>query len=317
MLLGRPWVVDGGLASALQDDGFSVDGHPLWSARILATNPGAVRKVHTTFLEAGADIIITASYQASIPGFQDHLGTTQDEAERIMNTSVSLAKEAIQEYESKFTDKVRKLLVAGSIGPYGACQADGSEYTGAYMCKVTPEYLKEWHRPRMAALVNSGVDLLAVETIPAQAEALAILDLLQEFPDTKAWLSFSCKDSQHTNYGDDFGEAVKKCHERAVDQLIAVGLNCTPPQYVTSLLEKADTSLPSPSILPRVVYPNSGEEWVAGKGWAGRSAHWPFLNEVKKWQVLGASVIGGCCRLRPNDIRDIASVVAPISKRDI
>ncbi|KAG7163750.1 Homocysteine S-methyltransferase 1-like [Homarus americanus] len=276
MLLGRPWVVDGGLASALQDDGFSVDGHPLWSARILATNPGAVRKVHTTFLEAGADIIITASYQASIPGFQDHLGTTQDEAERIMNTSVSLAKEAIQEYESKFTDKVRKLLVAGSIGPYGACQADGSEYTGAYMCKVTPEYLKEWHRPRMAAL-----------------------------------------DSQHTNYGDDFGEAVKKCHERAVDQLIAVGLNCTPPQYVTSLLEKADTSLPSPSILPRVVYPNSGEEWVAGKGWAGRSAHWPFLNEVKKWQVLGASVIGGCCRLRPNDIRDIASVVAPISKRDI
>nr|XP_045600190.1 homocysteine S-methyltransferase YbgG-like [Procambarus clarkii]XP_045600193.1 homocysteine S-methyltransferase YbgG-like [Procambarus clarkii] len=309
MLRGRPWILDGGLASTLQEDGFSVDGDPLWSARILATNPDAIKKVHASFLEAGADIITTASYQASIVGFKDHLGTTEDEARRLMDLSVELAQEAIHEYSSTLHNEGKKVLVAGSIGPYGACQADGSEYTGAYVSKVTPEDMKEWHRPRMAALISSGVDLLAIETIPALEEALTILNLLREFPDIRAWLSFSCKDGKYTNYGDNFGEAAKKCYEMAGDQLVAVGVNCSPPQYITSLLEKANLSLPPPSILPRVVYPNSGEEWIAGKGWANGSK-WPYDNEVKKWFSLGASVIGGCCRLGPRDIRIIASTVA-------
>ncbi|XP_071527944.1 homocysteine S-methyltransferase YbgG-like [Panulirus ornatus] len=310
MLRGHQWIVDGGLGSTLQETGFSVNGDPLWSARVLATNPHAIKQVHASFLDAGAEIIITASYQASISGLCNHLQITQEEARKLMKLSVSLAQEAVQEYCAKISDKSKKPLVAGSIGPYGACQANGSEYTGAYVSKVTSEDLIEWHRPRMETLVNSGVDLLAIETIPAQAEALAILDLLREFPNTKAWLSFSCKDGQHTNYGDSFGEAAKMCYEKAGDQLLAVGINCSAPQYITSLLDKANLSLPPPTVLPRVVYPDSGEKYTANKGWEGRSEKWLFLKEVKEWQKHGSSVIGGCCRLGPNDIRDIASIIA-------
>nr|XP_053648999.1 homocysteine S-methyltransferase YbgG-like [Cherax quadricarinatus] len=205
-------------------------------------------------------------------------------------------------------NKDRKLLVAGSIGPYGACQADGSEYTGAYMSKVTPLDLMEWHRPRMEALISSGVDFLAIETIPALDEAVTILHLLQDFPNTKAWLSFSCKDGRSTNYGDSFDEAVKKCCAIAGDQLVAVGINCSPPQYITSLLSKANLSLPPPSILPRVVYPNSGE-WIPGQGWRYGS-EWSCADDVKSWLTLGATVIGGCCGLGPSDIKKITNVVA-------
>ncbi|KAK3856695.1 hypothetical protein Pcinc_019310 [Petrolisthes cinctipes] len=312
MLKGRVWVLDGGLASTLQQEGEQVDGDPLWSARLLYTNPDAIKKAHLSFLSCGANILTTASYQASIPGFTTHLGITQTQALSLIARSVSLARTAIEEFTPMSGHSaVRPLLVAGSVGPYGACQADGSEYTGAYISRISPSELKEWHRPRIEVLVGAGVDLLAVETIPAVEEALAILELLQEFPGTKAWVTFSCKDGQHTSYGDEFGAAVQACHERGGEQLVGVGVNCSPPHYLAPLLTRANATLPSPDILPRVVYPNSGEEWVAGKGWEGRSAGTQScIKEVREWRRLGASVIGGCCRLGPPDIRIIADTLA-------
>ncbi|ROT75026.1 putative homocysteine S-methyltransferase 1-like isoform X1 [Penaeus vannamei] len=306
----RHWIADGGLASTLQNLGYSVDGDPLWSARLLATDPDAIKRVHKTFLEAKADMVTTASYQASISGFVKHLSITDEEAVKLMTLSVSLAREAVNEYCRENQKEGEKPLVVGSVGPYGACQADGSEYTGDYVSKMTEEQLKVWHRPRMTALVDAGVDLLAIETIPALKEALAVLRLLKEFPGVKAWVTFSCRDGQRTNFGDPFGEAARKCHEEAPDQLAAVGVNCSPPQHVSSLLKEANVTLPAPEVLPRVVYPNSGEEWVAGKGWEGRSTEWSYVTEVPSWLRLGATVVGGCCRIGPEDIRDIASIVA-------
>lgn len=53
--------------------------------------------------------------------------------------------------------------------------------------------LIEWHRPQVNALIEAGVDMLAFETIPAQKEAEGLVQLLREFPSSKAWISFSCK----------------------------------------------------------------------------------------------------------------------------
>jgi homocysteine S-methyltransferase len=83
--------------------------------------------------------------------------------------------------------------IAGSIGPYGASLHDGSEYSGSYADSVTKEFLMEWHRPRVQALVEAGVEYLALETIPCLKEGEALVELLREFPRQKAWLSFSCK----------------------------------------------------------------------------------------------------------------------------
>lgn len=83
-------------------------------------------------------------------------------------------------------------MIVGSVGPYGASLHDASEYTGSYAATTPVEVMREWHRPRIAALVEAGVDLLALETIPCRIEAEMLLDLIKEFPNIKAWLAFSC-----------------------------------------------------------------------------------------------------------------------------
>jgi homocysteine S-methyltransferase len=191
------WVVDGGLATELEKRGYNIADDPLWSARLLYSDPQAILEVHKSYLESGADIIITASYQASVDGFCQELGLTRHEALDLIGRSVAIAKEAQQLYSqrqrSEGVVKGRGLpLVAGSVGPYGACQHDGSEYTGDYVDHMTKEDLKAWHRPRVSALLSSGVDLLACETLPAVEEGVALTELLQEeFPLARAWISFS------------------------------------------------------------------------------------------------------------------------------
>ncbi|KAL1457543.1 hypothetical protein WDU94_007759, partial [Cyamophila willieti] len=89
------------------------------------------------------------------------------------------------------------IQIAGSVGPYGASLRDGSEYRGDYTDRVTATRMREWHRPRIEALVEAGVDILAFETIPSSKEAMVLLELLKEWPNQKAWLSFSCKVSRY------------------------------------------------------------------------------------------------------------------------
>lgn len=82
----------------------------------------------------------------------------------MIRLSVTLAKEAGQ----PFANNRGASIIAGSVGPYGACQHDGSEYHGNYVDHMTTEELIEWHRPRVRELLASGADLLACETIPAK-----------------------------------------------------------------------------------------------------------------------------------------------------
>jgi homocysteine S-methyltransferase len=89
--------------------------------------------------------------------------------------------------------ETHKVLIAGAVGPYGASLHDCSEYSGGYVEHLSPKEIADWHRPKIRAVVEAGADILAFETIPAQAEAEALLLLLKEFPEQKAWLSFSCK----------------------------------------------------------------------------------------------------------------------------
>ena len=79
------------------------------------------------------------------------------------------------------------------MGPYGACQADGSEYSGNYINQVKEDTLEQFHLPRIECLVEAGVDIIAVETIPSLQEGLSILKFLDKFPGLKAWITFSCK----------------------------------------------------------------------------------------------------------------------------
>jgi len=293
-------ILDGALATELENRGCNINDS-LWSAKILAENPEIIEKVHYDYFASGADCAITASYQATIEGFVEK-GFTEFEAISIIRKSVSIAKKARDDFWKEPLNRFNRPvpLVAGSVGPYGAYLADGSEYRGDY--KITEEELIDFHRPRIKILVEEGVDILACETIPNLIEAKAITKLLEEFPGVYCWISFSCKNALEISDGTLISDCAKYLDTCA--QVAAIGVNCTAPQYVQSLI----TELKNNSKKPVVVYPNSGEEYNANsKTWHGNSSSEAYCCNAKGWFDKGAQLIGGCCRTTPQDINAIAT----------
>jgi homocysteine S-methyltransferase len=298
-LARRPMLVlDGGLATELERRGANLQD-PLWSAKCLIEQPNLIKDVHFDYFRAGADVATTATYQASFEAFARR-GLGRDAAENMMRRAVTLAAAARDDFwggESLRAGRLRP-LIAASIGPYGAMLADGSEYRGGYA--ADDRALAEFHRPRVAVLADAGADLLAFETIPCLREARVLARLLEEFPECSAWLSFSCMDGARNCEGEDLGECVAElqCHS----QIVAVGVNCTPPQYVTPLLRRMRARTDK----PLVVYPNSGECYDASsRHWSGAVGTAGFGEQSREWYAEGARLIGGCCRTGAAEIREV------------
>jgi homocysteine S-methyltransferase len=288
-------IVDGGLATELEARGYQLtDG--LWSARLLDTAPQAIQQVHADYLAAGADCIITASYQASLPGFLHH-GYSQSQAVGLLHKSVELALNAREAFWSKADNRSGRLrpLVAASIGPYGAYLADGSEYTGRY--GLSEDELVAFHRPGWQLFAASQADLLACETIPCALEARALARLLSETPHGLAWVSFSCRDGQHISDGTPLAEALAPFVD--LPHVVALGINCTPPHHVLRLIE----AVRSVTTKPLIVYPN----WAQGydrqtQRWGASPRSGDFAAAAQTWRQAGAGLIGGCCRTTPDHI---------------
>ena len=297
-------VLDGGLATSLEALGYDLDDD-LWSAKILLETPEAIRRVHTDFLSAGADCITAGTYQASIPGFAAR-GLTHDQAVEALNRAVSLAVEARDAFWDDAENRHRRLrpLVATSVGPYGAYRADGSEYTGRY--GLSDDELLDFHEGRWGILAKSAADLMGCETIPSLQEAEVLLELLRRTPERWAWMSFTCRDGAHLSDGSPVATAAETCD--AVPKVAAVGINCTRPEHISELISVVREATGKPII----VYPNAGGRYDANrKKWAGVAPRhdWPAL--VAEWRDLGASVIGGCCRVGPGDISRIRARLLP------
>ena len=292
-------ILDGGLATELEARGADLRD-PLWSARALVEQPDLIRAVHLDYLRAGADVITTASYQASHRGLAAR-GLTAAEADRVLQRSVDLAIEARAEWlETEGRDRPVP-LIAASIGPYGAYLHDGSEYRGNY--GLSAAELSAFHRDRVAVLAASGADLLAFETIPCRIEAEVLVELAEEAGVRAAWLAFSCRDDERIADGDRFADALTGL--RGAPSLTSVGLNCTAPRFVSSLLDEARGT----TDLPLVVYPNSGETYEAGTGtWWGEPST-GIVERVGEWHRLGARLIGGCCRTTPRTIEGVAAAL--------
>ncbi|XP_074307193.1 homocysteine S-methyltransferase 3-like isoform X2 [Silene latifolia] len=308
-------ILDGGLATELERHGADLND-PLWSAKCLIHSPHLIRRVHLDYLDAGANIIISASYQATIQGFEDK-GLSTAESEGLLRRSVEIAREARDIYNDRCTKgswdvdenvQTRQILVAASVGSYGAYLADGSEYSGDYGESVSVETLKDFHRKRVQILADSGADLIAFETIPNKLEAKAYVELLQE-EDIKipAWFSFSCKNGTNVASGDSILECAAIAD--SCKNVAAVGVNCTPPRFIHDLI----LNIRKATNKPVVIYPNSGEtydgikkQWMKTTGETDED----FVSYVKKWHEAGASLVGGCCRTTPNTIRAIAQTLS-------
>jgi homocysteine S-methyltransferase len=288
-------VLDGGLATELEQAGQDLD-HPLWSARLVFEAPAAVVRVHRDYLEAGADCLTAASYQATIGGLVG-AGLGRQQAEQVMRRTVELARQAWSEHLAA-TGGSQTPVVAASIGPYGAYLADGSEYVGRY--RIDRSDLRAFHQPRWE-IVSRVTDLLACETVPNLAEAEVLLDLLRQTPGVRAWVSFSCRDGERISDGTPIAECAAACAEHP--RVLAVGVNCTAPRFVPELIDRVREAAPAKAV---IAYPNSGETFdPQRRGWTGTSDPLDYAVAAREWHRRGASIVGGCCRTRPAHIRAI------------
>ncbi|CAH1644936.1 unnamed protein product [Spodoptera littoralis] len=267
-------VLDGGFSTQLSCHvGHVIDGDPLWSARFLYTHPEEVVNTHLDFLRAGADLIITNTYQASVEGFVEHLGITAEESFELIVRAVELAKRARSAYLEEYQDylqngkmtsgylKDRIPLIVGSVGPYGAHLHDGSEYDGSY------------------------------------ADTTLLRDPYPYF-----------FDNQSIAHGESFQKVAKKCWETNPDQLVAVGVNCCAPSFVSNLVKGFNDDRPHDPI-PLIVYPNSGEKYNPQIGWIDRDKCEAVEVFVQEWLELGVRYVGGCCRTYAADVSRIRNQV--------
>ncbi len=288
-------VLDGGLSNALEDRGVDLSS-ALWTARLLRDDPQSVAAVHLDYFAAGADVATTASYQASVPSLVA-AGFDREEAEALIRASVTLARQARDEAALAG----RRLFVAASVGPYGAVLADGSEYRGDY--GLTTAALRDFHGPRLELLASAGPDLIAVETIPDVREAQALVPLLDEIG-LPAWVSYSVEGGR-TRAGQSLQEAYDVLAGSTA--VVAAGVNCSAPADVLAAVTSAVTATGRPA----VAYPNRGETWdAATRTWRGDGTSPTDL--ARTWVRAGAGLVGGCCRVGPADIAELAQALAPL-----
>lgn len=296
-LARRPLIVlDGGLATELENRGVVLDD-ALWSAVLLTDAPEAIERVHRDYLEAGADCVVSASYQATLEGFEARGLGTRD-AEAALVRSVELALSARDRFWGTGREGRARPLVAAGIGPYGAYLADGSEFTGDY--GLDEDELYAFHARRWRLLTGAGAELFACETVPSLAEARALARLIAETPAIGGWISFSCRDGERISDGTELAQVAREL--APVPGIEAIGVNCTPPRFISSLLRRASAEIAK----PLVVYPNSGEIWDApARRWTGAEDRCDLGSAARDWFELGARLIGGCCRTTPADIRSV------------
>ncbi|XP_020206321.1 homocysteine S-methyltransferase 1 [Cajanus cajan] len=302
-------VTDGGFATQLEKHGAFIND-ALWSAIYLIKDPQLIKQVHVEYLEAGADILVTSSYQATLPGFSSK-GLSIEEGESLLERSVKLAVEARDNFWNSVKrnsgNRYRRALVAASIGSYGAYLADGSEYSGCYGPDVNLKELKDFHRRRLQVLIEAGPDLLAFETIPNKLEAQACVELLEEESvKIPSWICFTTVDGENAPSGESFKDCLESINKS--NKVEAVGINCAPPYFIESLICKFK-QLTNKAI---IVYPNSGEVWDGkAKKWLPSKCFHDddFGFNARRWRDLGAKIIGGCCRTTPSTIQIISNAL--------
>jgi homocysteine S-methyltransferase len=289
----QPLLLDGGLATQLEAQGYDI-GNDLWSASLLQTNRDAIVAAHRAYISAGAECLETASYQATYEGYAK-IGLGPEKATELMLLSIALAKKACDEAQSA-------AVVAASLGPYGAMLHDGSEYRGDY--GVSASTLREFHAERLFLFDSSDVDVLALETIPSLSEAEVLAELLRGCK-TPSWVSFSCCDEKHICDGTPIADVATLFMDHP--SVVALGINCTSPQYVPALIKELGVAAPEKYT---IAYPNSGEKFnISDNSWSGTVTPCDCADAAREWIRAGARIVGGCCRMGPEHIRAMGIMI--------
>lgn len=291
-------VLDGAMSDELEKQGVKTDNE-LWTATALIDQLEKVYRAHEDYFNAGAELVITDTYQANVQAFEK-TGYSYEQATAFIKNAVKIAKKARDNYEKK-TGKHN--FVAGTIGAYGAYLADGSEYKGNY--NLTEKEYLNFHLPRLELVLEEEPDLIALETQPKIDEPVDILKWLKNnYSDLPVYVSFTLKDSKHISDGTAIRDAVRRLND--YDQVFAVGINCVKP----SLVSEALAEFKKITDKPLVVYPNLGATYDPSiKKWVEFKEKIDFKSLTEKWYEQGARLIGGCCTTGPKEISEIREAI--------
>ncbi|PVH13937.1 uncharacterized protein CXQ87_002056 [Candidozyma duobushaemuli] len=291
-----------------------VKGSPLWSTEVLLGDPSIIEQVHLSYLEKGADVVITSTYQASQKTLEKHRNMDLEGSKSVWSKAVETAKRAISK-----VDGTR--YVAGSVGPYGAFLANGAEYSGDYGDVGVADLVK-YHQEQVAFFVENGdTDLVAFETIPSFDEVKAVFSLMAEPHSSKEfYVCFSCKNSTTLADGTDLKEVIafvleqKEKHASIKENLIGVGCNCVDFELVSGFA--AYVSNASSNSLYLVVYPNLGFSNDMSD-----VSQYGFKSDTEKWRsaleewcgIETIRLIGSCCSTGPKEIAAARAVVDAVN----
>ena len=304
-------LLDGGMGSALESKlPRKIEGHPLWSAAALLAHEEVVQVAHAEFAAAGCNVLTTITYQLSPQGCSAHAAVECETGEaaliRLCTQAVAVARRAAAE-----SPAAQPALVAGSVGPMGAASHDGSEFTGSYL--VTADAARAFHEPRLRALHDCGVDILAVETQCNWAEIQWLADNLPSIcPGLRAWVSFQCRSGEAIADGTLLQQAVRRVLQ--CPSVVAVGVNCAASDVCLDAVRLCakEVALHAAAGGPRVdviAYPNGGGIYNGEcNQWEGAAAGSSLALTLQNFVDAGATVLGGCCRVSAGEIAEAAAL---------
>lgn len=299
----RKLVIDGALGTELErllptTSTYLPSGSPLWSGQVLITNPELVEQVHLDYINVGADMIITSTYQTSYASLHKYIGYDMDQAIALWNLALNVAKNAVK--KSGRDD----VIIAGSIGPYATLLANGSEYNGDYQ-GVTDEELIEYHTPLFEFYENSDVDIICIETIPSFQELKVIIGLAKKYTSKEFFISINPQTGSALSDGTSLIEVAQLFAEINDPRFVAVGINCTSYENV----DQISTYLTD---FPLFIYPNLGfvYDTTVHKFVSKALQESTWSKSVAKWLAFpNVKAIGGCCSTTPAEIKQVAQLI--------
>ncbi len=288
-------LLDGSMSFPLENKGYNLHDK-LWTGKALINDPDLIKNIHKGYIEAGADYISTATYQISFNRLKE-MGYQPDEIKEIFQKSVDLVKDAILESEPK-----NEIKIVGSFGPYASFDPEASEYVGEY--NVSDNAIMNFHLNNIRVIEETDLDILLYETIPCLRE-IEILSKILSHSSKEIWISITCNENIEFRDGSSFEEGCKIISN--IENVTTLGINCFSPLLVNKALKK----LKKYSNKKTIVYPNSGEIYnPKDKFWSGKNDYNDLM--IKNWLSLSPDIIGGCCRVGFDNIKNMRKEIDKI-----
>jgi len=280
----RPLLSDGAMGTMLHARGAAVAA---CFEALNVENPALVAEVHRAYIDAGAQIILTNTFEANRYKLAGH-GLAERTVE-INRAGVDLARRVV-------LASFKEVLVAGDVGPLGVRLAPYGRVTKAQAQAAFTE--------QIAALVEAGVDLLVIETMADLAELQEALKAARSISDLPLIASMTFTRDDRSLLGDSPAQAARAIAEAGAE---VIGVNCSGgPAQLLRLLRQMRDAAPAARFW---IKPNAGwPEQVGGRimypatpEYFGEYA-WPFAN-------AGAAIIGGCCGTTPEHLAAVRAAL--------